>query len=372
MFLSDIRTLDPPYCLPQEECLNWMASAYAHYQKKQRFTVSDYQKILRRVGCYSTQIQKRFFFLPDFISPKIQAGSGNRIFDYENFGGTEARQTFFQEVALEVFARLYEERSVPPYLIHVTCTGYGAPSAAQILAARKSPETVVTHCYHMGCYGAFPAIRMAMGFLTAPALKMTKNVSVDIVHTELCTLHMSPRDPTPEQMIIQSLFADGIAAYSISVSEPNEPSLEILACEEFLVPQSESTMKWSIGNHGMTMTLSKDIPSIIGSFLNVAFQKWEKKRGESILQSSKSAPFVIHPGGPKILDSVKERLRLSEEQMRFSREVLRERGNVSSATVPHIWKKILECDEIRDGEHIVSMAFGPGITLCLSLMRVRK
>jgi len=200
MFLSNFHIIDPPYCMSQDDCLNWMASSYVSYQNSQKFSFSEYQKLLKRAGCYSTQIEKRYFFLPDFNSPKIEPGGNQRVFKHGSIGGTNARQEFFQEVTMEVFENLYDQRPVPPFLIHVTCTGYGSPSAAQVIAAKKSPRTIVTHSYHMGCYGAFPAIRMAMGFLSAPVLRNGEAEAVDIVHTELCTLHMAPQDPTPEQM----------------------------------------------------------------------------------------------------------------------------------------------------------------------------
>lgn len=358
--------------MSQDDCLSWMASSYVHYQEKQNSSLADYQKILKRVACSSRQINRRYFFLSDFESSLDGFKANPIVFRRREIAGTSVRQKFFQDVSNEVFEKLYEMATPPAYLIHVSCTGYGSPSAAQILAARKSPDTVVTHSYHMGCYGAFPALRMAMGFLSTSQLYNAIDSKADIVHTELCTLHMCPKDPSVEQMVIHSLFADGVAAYTVGTQIPEKPYLQILAYREFLLPQTASAMEWSIGDQGMTMTLSKDVPSFIGAVLEQAFQKWEKETGIKILENISKAIFAVHPGGPKVIDSVKARLRLSEDQVRFSRDVLRSRGNMSSATVPHIWKSILDSGSVSDGTLLISMAFGPGLTLCLSLMRVHR
>lgn len=81
------------------------------------------------------------------------------------------------------------------------------------------------------------------------------------------------------------------------------------------------------------------------------------------------AVFAVHPGGPKIVDQVAAKLALAEPQIAFSRKVLRERGNMSSATLPHIWQEILRSPEVCHGDLIVSLAFGPGLTLSGAVLR---
>jgi predicted naringenin-chalcone synthase len=372
MFLSRIRTLNPPHKIAQQDCLSWLATTYLEHQTKQSSSLAEYQKLLKRVGCAPEQIAYRYSFLPDFNPVESNDEPRASLFGSRANVSTSERQAFFKQASDAVFEKLYEKTELPNHLIHVSCTGYVSPSGAQLIAARKSPDTLVTHAYHMGCYAAFPALRMASGFLSSPQLHSKPSVTADVVHTELCTLHMSPEDPTLEQMVIQSLFADGVAAYRTSLEKPAEANLEVLALGEFLVPDSNGAMEWSIGDHGMAMTLSKDVPSLIGAYLREALLKWEKQLGFPVIENFSPTVFAIHPGGPKIIDSVKNLLELSDEQIRFSREVLFERGNMSSATVPHIWKKILESDEIKSGTPVISMAFGPGLTLCLSLMRVHK
>jgi predicted naringenin-chalcone synthase len=244
-------------------------------------------------------------------------------------------------------------------LFHVTCSGYVSPSGAERLVAQRGwgHLTEVYHLYHMGCYAAIPAVRIAQGLSES---------RVDIVHTELCSIHLDPTRHTPEQIVIQSLFADGLIRYSMERCFPmdapkDKVGLEVVTTRKEVLPQSEGAMTWSMGDYGMEMTLNREVPDLIAGhiyrFLE-QFGPWDT-----------STLFAIHPGGPRIVDLIQSMLRLSDSQVAASRKVLRERGNMSSATLPHIWKNILEDPKVPEGTPIFSMAFGPGLTMCGNLLR---
>ncbi len=79
----------------------------------------------------------------------------------------------------------------------------------------------------------------------------------------------------------------------------------------------------------------------------------------------------MHPGGPRIIDRVREVLELTDAQVQTSRDVLFDCGNMSSATLPHIWQRLLEDRAVARGTPIVSLAFGPGLTMCGALLEKR-
>lgn len=369
IYLSHFRCPEPPHSKEQGESFLWLQRAYAHYQKTKTSTEADYARLLKRVGCSPGQIGRRHYFLADFNETDIAEGV---IFKRERIEGALARQNFFQSVSKKIFRDLYDGETLPSQIIHVSCTGYVSPSGAQLVAAEKAPETIVTHAYHMGCYGAFPALRMASGFLTNEALPLVNRESVDVVHTELCTLQLSPEDPTLEQIVIQTLFADGVAAYRLEKHNTLGSALELNQIGEFLIPDSAGAMEWTVADSGMQMTLSKDVPTLVGQALREALLRWETQSGRALVREIPQMIVAVHPGGPKIIDAVQNLLELKDSQVRYSRDVLFERGNMSSATVPHIWKKILDDVNVTDGTQVLSMAFGPGLTLCLSLMTVRR
>ncbi|HSW73216.1 MAG TPA: 3-oxoacyl-[acyl-carrier-protein] synthase III C-terminal domain-containing protein, partial [Chlamydiales bacterium] len=86
---------------------------------------------------------------------------------------------------------------------------------------------------------------------------------------------------------------------------------------------------------------------------------------ENLLEKAR---FAVHPGGPKILQQIQKELGLKDSQMENSFSILKNYGNMSSATLPHIWESMLREDSIRDKELIVSLAFGPGLSICGALM----
>jgi predicted naringenin-chalcone synthase len=110
------------------------------------------------------------------------------------------------------------------------------------------------------------------------------------------------------------------------------------------------------------MTLARDVPDKIARSLSPFLATLLQQAGQSSA-AVETAVFAIHPGGPKIVDQVAATLKLRESQIAHSRSVLRERGNMSSATLPHIWQAITRSSTVQAGDLVVSLAFGPGLTL---------
>jgi predicted naringenin-chalcone synthase len=286
--------------------------------------------------------------------------------------GIEVRGQFYAEsVDRTVEALFAGDREAPTDLIHVSCTGYVSPSAIQRLIARKNwhQQTRATQLYHMGCYAAIPALRVAAGLLNSHSGRRCR---AEVVHTEICSLHFDPGNHVPDQWVIQSLFADGHIRYSIAPRESRtveEPGFEILSISEEIVPDSLESMTWVMSNWGFRMTLSRDVPAQVAAALRPFFTRLFCDAGLRYEDEAGDAVFAIHPGGPRILDSVEELLGLERSQSAASRAVLLERGNMSSATLPHIWMMIAADAGIRPGTIAASVAFGPGLTVAGALFR---
>ncbi len=283
--------------------------------------------------------------------------------------GTAARSRVFAEAVNAYFEAEYDDEPVAPGdLVHVTCTGYVSPSGAQRLVERKGwgRSTRVTHAYHMGCYAAFPALRIAVGSLCAPERLASSAVErrVDIVHTELCTLHLDPSNHSIEQLVVQSLFADGFIRYSV---REGGPGLRLLALDERVLPESVDAMSWVLSDGGMQMTLARDVPQRIAAMLRPFVTGLYEKAGLDAGARLAATVFAVHPGGPKIIDGVRDVLELGEAQVKTSRQVLYDHGNMSSATLPHVWMRLLADEGTRPGTLVLSLAFGPGLTVCGAL-----
>jgi predicted naringenin-chalcone synthase len=275
---------------------------------------------------------------------------------------------WFKRKMGNVFDQFYTGVTVrPENLVHVTCSGYSSPSVAQEAVIKRKWETVqVTHSYHMGCYGAFPAIRTASSLITASA----KNGRADVVHTELLSAHLNLIEFSPANTMICSLFADGFIGYSLYEEESffkddsikEKKGLRILAFHEVIIPDSLEDMSWDLGEYNFLMTLSKRVPVFIRKNIKTFLTVLCLKGGIDLEEQKAMMHFAIHPGGPKIIDYVVNEIGLSKNQARWSYDVLFHHGNMSSATIPHIFNKIINDPTIESGTKVVAMAFGPGLT----------
>jgi predicted naringenin-chalcone synthase len=219
--------------------------------------------------------------------------------------GIDQRQAMFQEALYAPVGALYADAARPGFTnwIHVTCTGYASPSLVQALVSARG-------------WGE----------------------EVQVL------------------LVIQSLFADGVIRYRASAARPAR-GFKVEEIVERIAPSSLSHMTWDVSGHGFRMSLARQVPGLVQQRVAALVAPWREAQ----------TVYAVHPGGPRIIDAVKEALALSEEQIYFSREVLRQHGNMSSATLPHVWQRMAE--HLPPGTPVISLAFGPGLTLAASLMR---
>jgi predicted naringenin-chalcone synthase len=359
VYLSDFSILRPEYEISQEFSLEWISSAHALAESRKQGDDFDEKKfqqdllsVLLRIGAGPGKVKFRGMQHPDFQHMEWER---NTLFpDAQNvcFG---SRTRYYDEAVEKLFERFYPEGSkLPDDLIHVSCTGYVAPSGAQKLVAKRKAgmTTTVTHAYHMGCYGAISALRMARGFALSGKSK------IDIVHTEMCTLHMNPEFHSPEQLVVQTLFADGFCKYTLS-SESQKNSLQIVELKEVILDDTVDAMSWQPEHWGLKMGLKPEVPKLIASRLEELVAP---------LLKTNSPIFAIHPGGPKIIEKVAEVLKLEPWQIAHSKEIFYQCGNMSSASLPHIWDRILQDNDVAKGTSIISLAFGPGLTTAIAVL----
>jgi alkylresorcinol/alkylpyrone synthase len=243
-------------------------------------------------------------------------------------------------------------------LLAVSCTGYTGPGLDLHLATDLGMDAAVRrlHIGHMGCYAAVPALRAAAALATAsgrPAL-------VDCV--ELCTLHLQP--PTRREEVVQiALFADGAGA---AVVAPDGAGPELVGSSTRTVPASEERMTWRLADDGFRMWLSPRVPAIIERGIEGFVAGLLDPQG---LRVPEVDHWVVHPGGPEILERVQRRLGLPDEALAGSWEALADGGNRSSATVLAILDGLLASGVVAPGEWIALLAFGTGLTMEALLLR---
>lgn len=286
--------------------------------------------------------------------------------DFEPFPSTGRRLEVFREhalvLSLDAIGEVFKQRKPDPasitHLIVVCCTGMYAPGLdIEITKALKLSSSVKRTCINfMGCYAAFNALKIGDAVCAADV-----SAKVLIVCTELCSLHFQ-KEPTDDNLLANALFADGSAALLMESSMEDAPvSLRTLNFHNDLAMEGERDMAWRIGDLGFEMKLSSYVPDVIkrgiGQLTCKLLESLQVKLNDIRF-------FAIHPGGKKILEVIETQLCLSKEQNGVAYQVLRNYGNMSSATVLFVMKEILS--NIRASDHgafVLSFAFGPGLTL---------
>ena len=385
LYLSSLKTVRPSFEKPQEDAIRWLAEAHSAGEAFAGFPAgrSDsspeyFQKLISRFGCSPERIASRGHELADFTHTRWDEMRIFRLREHPGGLPMEARQRVFDELVRAKCENLFlPEESTGSDLIHVSCTGYLSPSPLQRFVVERgaAAKTRVLHAYHMGCYAALPASRMAAALALQQSLEgrvQNSASGVDVVHTELCSLHFNPVDHSPEQLVVQSLFADGFVRYRLTANEPGEGgSLRVLAMNEVQIPSSAHAMTWLPVGWGMAMTLSRDVSSLISDSLKDYIDGLFEIAGLSAAEVLPGLVYAVHPGGPKIIDHIQSLLEIPNEKIQASKNILRKYGNMSSATLPHVWHEIL-ADDIKypNGTRVLSLAFGPGLTIAGSLFEV--
>ena len=380
VYLSEIDSLSPQHFVPQENAIVWLSEAWALNNKKHYPNDSFIQgekkikKLLNRYGCKPDSIQGRFTETKDFTHTNWSDMQYMNIANEKPQNDITKKNNYFHKCSLKILTAAVKNQQQPNYFLHVTCTGYSSPSAIEEITLNKrwSNQTETTHIYHMGCYASIPALRTAKAYVQSHRQKYgdIQDIIAYIFHSELCTLHFDTTNFSIEKLVIQSLFSDGYAFYQVTTNKPKKKYYyEVLSHKELLIPGSKDHMRWSLGSQSMIMTLSKEIPSIIKENIENYLIDLCKKEDLSFNDIRNKAIFAIHPGGPKIISYISQVLNLEDYQIKYSHQVLYQYGNMSSATIPHIWKLILEDNEILNETIIISIAFGPGLTIAGNLMK---
>ncbi len=249
------------------------------------------------------------------------------------------------------------------HVVTASCTGFYNPGPDfDVVTGLGLPETVERyHLGFMGCYAAFPALRMAEQFCLA-----NPRAVVLVVCVELCSLHLQLRD-TPDRLLANALFADGAAAAIVSARRPSgcRPVLRLGPFLSALATAGGRDMAWEIGNHGFNIVLSSYVPDLIAGHIGPIVENILARAARDREEINR---WAIHPGGKAILDKLERGLALAPHQLRDAREVLRDYGNMSSATILFVLRRILETLAPGRSEPICAMAFGPGLTIETALM----
>lgn len=263
---------------------------------------------------------------------------------------TSARMALYGEHAPALALRAIEKLGDLGDITHIvvaSCTGFVAPGIDQIIAERLglSPSVERLLVGFMGCYAAISALRSARHIV-----RSEPSSRVLVVTVELSTLHLQP-DSTLEPLLAMLQFGDGAAAALVTASGPGLTIEDPFAAT---LPDSGDLIRWDIGDQGFAMHLSGAVPGRIAEALREPGFRETLTGG---MDPKLIDGWAVHAGGRSILDAVSHALALDDDALDISRGVLRNFGNMSSATLMFALAGFGD----RPVKRGVALAFGPGL-----------
>ncbi|HLK25021.1 MAG TPA: type III polyketide synthase [Caulobacteraceae bacterium] len=304
-------------------------------------------------------IEHRFsFFEPLEVNGRI-VSDAEGFFTEGAWPSTAARMQRFEASAPKLALNAVEalglgdEADRITHLVLATCTGLMSPGVDQqiIEAVGLDPGVERTVVGFMGCHAAVNALRLAHHFVRSePAARVL------VINLELCTLHMR-RAANVAEGLMMLLWGDGCAAALVTA---DEGGLALTDFRAAAIPDSRESITWRIGDAGFEMHLAGDVPARIARAMRA-----ERARNDDggLLRGSSPEDYrhwAVHAGGRTILEAVEQGLGLASDCLRTSRNILRDYGNMSSATLMFALDRILR-GERAAGDRGFAVAFGPGL-----------
>jgi alkylresorcinol/alkylpyrone synthase len=248
-------------------------------------------------------------------------------------------------------------------LFFVSVTGIASPSIDGKLVnlLRLSPNIKRVPIFGLGCVAGAAGLARAADYVRAFPDQIAAVVSV-----ELCSLTWQREDVSVANLISTGLFGDGAAAAIVAGANTEFDGPEILATRSVFYPDTEKVMGWDISENGFRIMLSADVPKVVHEHLR---QDVDAFLGDHGLSRDQVASWIIHTGGPKVLEAVQDSLDLPDNALERSWNCLRRVGNLSSASVLVVLEDVLAHGRGEPGTYSVLAAMGPGFCSELLLLR---
>ena len=194
----------------------------------------------------------------------------------------------------------------------------------------------------LGCTGALPALRSADDYLN-----QHPNSVVLVVAVEICSAAIHWADK-PELILSNSIFSDGAAAVLLT-NKKDISGLRVNSIRSILWPQFRDELRFKYLDGRLCNVISRKVPEIVAEAIHTLYKDYPGNHTR----------YAFHSGGRKVLDAIQERLHLSENDMFFSRQILKEYGNMSSPSVLFVLKNILR-EKLENQDTLVCCSFGAG------------
>ncbi len=327
--ILDVETANPPNSLTQQEVLDILID---------QVRLSDRALDLYKRFLLDDGIHRRYFAWDD---PQVLLSESpdEKMKRFERSAvdlSVEAVQKILKK-------KDYQVQNIDAIFV-CTCTGYLCPGLSTYVSQRLGfPENTHTlDLVGLGCTGALPALRAADDYL-----RRSPDSSVLVIAVEICSAATHWKEK-PELILSNSIFSDGAAAVLLG-NRTNRSGLCIQHISSVLRPQFRDDLRFKYLDSRLCNVISPKVPEIVAQAIHTLYKD----------HSQNKMHYAFHSGGRKILDAIQQQLSLSDEDMRPSRQILKDYGNMSSPSVLFVLKSILK-QGLRDKDPVTCFSFGAG------------
>jgi alkylresorcinol/alkylpyrone synthase len=340
--LLSIATAVPPYALDQAAVMRRAETLFA----KAGLNIANLLPVFENAG-----IERRFSCVPiEWYEQEHSWGDRNQSY-------LEGALDLLSEVATKAVRDAGLEFDQIDQFVTVSSTGIATPSLDAMLMERLPfrDDCRRLPVFGLGCAGGVLGLNRGAQLAAAEP-----GSTVLVLVVELCALTFRKDDRRAANIVATALFGDGAAACVLR--HDNEPGTRVVGHGEHRWPGTLGVMGWNVTDTGLAVIFSRDIPALVREHFLDATQRFLQRLGTPL---SEIAGFICHPGGPKVIEALEEVFSVQRGTMVDAREVLRNFGNMSAATVMFVLERALRRG--LKGQHLMS-ALGPGFVAAFSVL----
>lgn len=338
--ITSVATQLPPYTRSTEEIIPflkvWLSGQEERYQRK-------VIKLFENAG-----VDRRYSIMDaEEVFLKTSFEEKNDIYKRETIKLAEGALT-----------KALNKASLNPkdidFIITVSCTGIMIPSVDAYLINKldMKQDIVRLPVTEMGCVAGVSGMIYANNFL-----KANPNKRAVVIAVESPTSTFQIEDYTMVNIVSAAIFGDGCACTVLSSYE-EEDGPEIIDEAMYHFYNAEHMMGFELRNSGLQMVLDKEVPEKIAFYFPKIVHPFLKRNNLSIEDVDQ---LIFHPGGKKIVQTIEELFGSLGKNIDITKAVLKEYGNMSSATVLYVLERFIE-QGTKKGDIGLMLSFGPGFT----------
>ncbi|MCU1307465.1 MAG: Chalcone and stilbene synthase-like protein [Acidobacteriaceae bacterium] len=346
--IAGVASAFPHHYYRQEQIAQALKKNWAH--KIENPQVLD--RLLTRVG-----VEGRYLALP------IERYEQISTWGQANDSWIEVAEELGEQSLCRALTRAGLEPTDINTIFFTSVTGIASPSIDAKLINRMGLSRNIKRVpiFGLGCVAGAAGIARAADYVRAYPDQVAALVSV-----ELCSLTWQREDLSVANIISSGLFGDGAASVLITGSEVSRPGPTIIDSRSSFYPGTEDVMGWEISEKGFQIVLSPDVAKVIKENLRQDVDQFLADNG---LDRSDIGSWIMHTGGPKVLEATAEALDLPEGALDASWQCLRSVGNLSSTSVLLVLDDVMRRRCPAPGTYAILAAMGPGFCAELVLLR---